>query len=177
MPLRASTRNGRTLHWAATSISLQRMGKITRGLWATIYSRMCGSVLTWWNHRSVWLNPRFLPFLTSLRYTTDTAISLTTSCRIQTSATMACLLITPFRQTPVPLCLVSIYRFLYSVVDPFPSLGWSLFVAAMTTNKGLSSGLIWRVFNTTGSSKSTTNPAFAVYYDSANGTPLQGVGR
>ena len=49
--LRHSTSNGRALDWAATSISLRRMGKLTRGLWGTIYSRMCGWALSWWNSR------------------------------------------------------------------------------------------------------------------------------
>jgi hypothetical protein len=46
----------------------------------------------------------------------------------------------------------------------------------MTSNQGLLSELIFKVFNGTIASKAT-NPAFAVYYDAANGTPLQGVGR
>jgi hypothetical protein len=51
-----------------------------------------------------------------------------------------------------------------------------MFVAAMTTNQGLRSELISKVFNGTLTSKAT-NPAFAVYYDTTNGNPLQGVAR
>jgi hypothetical protein len=51
-----------------------------------------------------------------------------------------------------------------------------MFVAAMTTNQGLRSALILKVLNGT-SVQDTNYPAFAVYYDTANGTPLQGVGR
>ena len=41
--LQVSISSGRELHWPATSISLQRMGKATtRGLWVTICSRMYG---------------------------------------------------------------------------------------------------------------------------------------
>jgi hypothetical protein len=61
------------------------------------------------------------------------------------------------------------------------SLGWSLFVAAMTTNEALRSALIANVYNETVIAwrlfKFESNPAFAVYYDSASGTPLQGVYR
>ena len=57
-----------------------------------------------------------------------------------------------------------------------PSLGWSLFVAAMTPNTGLRSGLVSKVYNGTSVSRAT-NPAFAVYYNTTNGTPLQGVNR
>ena len=67
-------------------------------------------------------------------------------------------------------------RFLYPVADPFPSLGWSLFVAAMTTNPDLRSELISKVVNGTNTTRAT-NPAFALSYDSANGSPLQGVSR
>ena len=57
-----------------------------------------------------------------------------------------------------------------------PSLGWSLFVAAMTPNPGLRSGLVSKVYMGTVVSRNT-NPAFAVYYNTTNGTPLQGVNR
>jgi len=56
---------------------------------------------------------------------------------------------------------------------------WSLFVAAMTTNQGLRSKLIYNVHNgmlqgTLLGSKHIP-PAFAISYDTANGTALQGV--
>ncbi len=48
-------------------------------------------------------------------------------------------------------------------------------MAAMTSNQGLCSELISRVLNGTIVSREKTDPAFAVYYDSAKATPLQGV--
>ncbi|KAF8491815.1 hypothetical protein F5888DRAFT_1619594 [Russula emetica] len=55
-------------------------------------------------------------------------------------------------------------------------IGWSLFVAAMTNDEPLRSELIVRVSDR---SSNTSIPAsvFSVYYDSANGTSLQGVAR
>ena len=54
-------------------------------------------------------------------------------------------------------------------------IGWSLFTAAMTTNNpGLRSELISRVFHR---ASSTTPGVFPVYYDSSNGTSLQGIAR
>jgi hypothetical protein len=67
-------------------------------------------------------------------------------------------------------------RLLYSVADSVPSLGWTLFVAAMTSNQGLCSELIYKVVNATITSKAS-DPAFAVYYDAASAAPLQGVVR
>jgi len=118
-------------------------------------------------------------FLTSLigftgRYMMGIAVSSTTSCRIQTSAILACLLITSV-QTPMSPCLVCILcQFQVLLADPV--LGWSLFVAAaMTSNLGLFSELILRVVNVMTSSEVKNDSAFAVYYDSAKATPLQGV--
>jgi hypothetical protein len=66
-------------------------------------------------------------------------------------------------------------RFLYAVADSVPTLGWSLFVVAMTSNPTLRSELISNVL--TGATPMATDPAFALYYDTANGTALQGVSR
>jgi hypothetical protein len=52
-----------------------------------------------------------------------------------------------------------------------------LFVAAMTKNQGLRSALIVNVYNGTIADGAATDPAFAVYIDSVNGSPLQGVSR
>ena len=59
--------------------------------------------------------------------------------------------------------------------DPQAVLGWSLFVAAMTTNQGLRSGLISRVSNR--ASSTNTSGVFPVYYNSGDGTTEQGVAR
>jgi hypothetical protein len=103
----------------------------------------------------------------------DIAVSSTTSCRLQTSAPLACLLITSV-QTPISPCLVGIlYKFQVLLADSDPVLGWSLFVAAaMTSNLGLLSELILRVLNGTAFVAGKTT---VVYYDSAKATPLQGV--
>jgi len=56
-----------------------------------------------------------------------------------------------------------------------PVLVWSMFVAGLTTNQGLRSELIGRVYNRMGA---TALPGvFPVYYDSVNGTALQGAAR
>ena len=47
----------------------------------------------------------------------------------------------------------------------------------MISNQGVSSELILKVGNGTDGTRSTTSPAFAVYYDAVKGTPVQGVGR
>jgi hypothetical protein len=46
----------------------------------------------------------------------------------------------------------------------------------MTSNQGLLSELIFKVYNGTIGFENN-NPAFAVHNDAATGTPLQGVGR
>jgi hypothetical protein len=56
-----------------------------------------------------------------------------------------------------------------------PVLGWSSFVAAMTTNQGLRSELIERVYKRMATD--TIPGVFPVYYDSVNGTSLQGMAR
>jgi len=53
-------------------------------------------------------------------------------------------------------------------------IGWSLFAAAMTTNPGLRSELILRVYNRV---TSAIPGVFPVYYDSSNGTSLHGIAR
>lgn len=65
------------------------------------------------------------------------------------------------------------YNFQVLLVDPVS--GWSLFAAAMTSNQGLLSDLISRVH--TRASTSTIPGLFPVYYDSGNGTSLQGTAR
>ena len=51
-----------------------------------------------------------------------------------------------------------------------------MFAAAMTANTALRLALISKVFNGSRAA-GPTNPAFAVYYDTADGTPLRGVAR
>jgi len=53
-------------------------------------------------------------------------------------------------------------------------MGWNLFVAAMTKNPGLRSGLILRVYG-----RVTFNipGVFPVYYDTGVATSLQGIAR
>ena len=52
-----------------------------------------------------------------------------------------------------------------------------MFIAAMTKNQGLRSALIANVYYGTISAVTATDPAFAVYIDSVDGSPLQGVSR
>ena len=63
----------------------------------------------------------------------------------------------------------------FQVLSSDPILGWSLFVAAMTTNQGLRSELISRVSNR--ASSTNTSGIFPVYYSSGDGTTVQGVAR
>jgi hypothetical protein len=74
------------------------------------------------------------------------------------------------------LCLVGIRIILLFIYLADLVIGWSLFVAAMTNDEPLRSELIARVSDR---SSNTSIPAsvFSVYYDSANGTSLQGVAR
>ena len=118
------------------------------------------------------MDPRFLPSLISFRYTLGIPISFTPSCRIQTSANMACLLIT---QTQMSLFLVGI-RITFKFLLADLVIGWCLFVVAITNDERLRSELTAKVSDR---SSDTTIPAnvFPVYYDSANGTSLQGVAR
>lgn len=53
--------------------------------------------------------------------------------------------------------------------------GWSFFTAAMTPNQALRSALISKVYHRT--LYPNLPGAFPVYYDSADGTTLQGVAR
>jgi hypothetical protein len=59
------------------------------------------------------------------------------------------------------------------LVDPVS--GWNLFAAAMTSIQGLRSDLISRVH--TRASTSNIAGVFPLYYDSSNGTSLQGIAR
>jgi len=56
-----------------------------------------------------------------------------------------------------------------------PALGWSLFAAAMTSNQGLRSDLISRVFNRL--NNRTISGVFPVYYDASQGLSVLGVAR
>jgi hypothetical protein len=79
--------------------------------------------------------------------------------------------------TDTSVAASSRYLYDYYILSLIPlSLGWSLFVAAMTPNQGLRSALISSVFNETILSPAGQS-TFAVYYDTANGTPLQGAYR
>ena len=53
-------------------------------------------------------------------------------------------------------------------------IGWSVVAAAMTTNVGLRSELILRVYHR---ASSFIPGVFPVYYDSVNGTSLHGIAR
>ena len=53
--------------------------------------------------------------------------------------------------------------------------GWSLFAAAMTSNQGLRSDLITKVFNRV--NNRTIPGVFPAYYDSSQGSAVQGVAR
>jgi hypothetical protein len=102
-----------------------------------------------------------------------------------------------FPQTQVSPRLVGIFN---NSETLFPDLrlviGWSIFVAAMTPNLGLQSELILRVYSSsfTGNYSNTsfsvnhsntsfsanysnTSWVFPVYYDSGNGTAIQGIAR
>jgi hypothetical protein len=72
------------------------------------------------------------------------------------------------------LFLVSIlYKF--QVLSADPVSGWNLFAAAMTSNQGLRSELITKVFNR--ANNRTIPGVFPVYYGSSLGQALQGVAR
>jgi hypothetical protein len=66
------------------------------------------------------------------------------------------------------------YLYISEIVLPDLVIGWSLFAAAMTTNPGLRSQLILRVYNRV---TSTIPGVFPVFYNSVNGTSLQGMAR
>ena len=66
-----------------------------------------------------------------------------------------------------------LYKLQILLADPVP--GWSLFAAAMTSNQGLRSDLITKVFNR--ANNHTIPVVFPVYYDSSLGSALQGVAR
>jgi hypothetical protein len=54
-------------------------------------------------------------------------------------------------------------------------LGWSLFAAAMTSNQGLRSDLIMKVFNR--ANNRSIPGVFPVYYDSGSGASQKGMAR
>jgi len=66
-----------------------------------------------------------------------------------------------------------LYEFQVPLADSVS--GWSLFAAAMTSNQGLRSDLISKVFNR--ANNRTIPGVFPVYYDSSQGPALQGVAR
>ena len=66
-----------------------------------------------------------------------------------------------------------LYKFQVLLADRVS--GWSLFAAAMTSNQGLRSDLITKVFNR--ANNRTIPGLFPVYYDSRLGPPLYGVAR
>jgi len=66
-----------------------------------------------------------------------------------------------------------LYKFHVLFADPVS--GWSLFAAAMTSDQGLRSDLITRVFNRV--NNRAILGAFPVYYDSILGSAVQGMAR
>jgi hypothetical protein len=81
-----------------------------------------------------------------------------------------------FPQTQVSPRLVGISNNSETLLPDRLVIGWSIFVAAMTTNSGLQSELILRVYNATFVDLNTSW-VFPVYYDSSDGTALQGIAR
>ena len=143
----------------------------------SIYLRMCGWAPTWWNRRSVSVVTSFLTSLISfiVRYITGIAISSTTWFWLPTLATLACRLITFLLRTQTSLCLVGTFIISDFLVWSGLILAWSLFVAAMTTNQDLRSKLISGVHKR--ASASTIPGIFPSYYNSVDGSALQGVAR
>ena len=76
--------------------------------------------------------------------------------------------------TDINVTVSSWYFYTFEILLPDLVIGWSLFAAAMTPNPGLRSQLILRVYNRV---TSTIPGVFPVYYDSGNGTSLQGIAR
>ena len=76
--------------------------------------------------------------------------------------------------TDTNVTVSSWYFYNSEILLPDLVIGWSLYVAAMTSNPGLRSQLILRVYNRVTSS---IPGVFPVYYDSGNGTSLQGIAR
>jgi hypothetical protein len=76
--------------------------------------------------------------------------------------------------TDTSVTVSSWYFYDSEILLPDLVIGWSLFAAAMTRNPGLRSELILRVYNRVTSS---IPGVFPVYYDSDNGTSLQGIAR
>ncbi|KAI0278709.1 hypothetical protein BGY98DRAFT_933632 [Russula aff. rugulosa BPL654] len=67
------------------------------------------------------------------------------------------------------------YFYNSKILLPDLVISWSLFAAAMTTNSGLRSERISRVYNLE-STNLNISYVFPVYYDSSNGTALKGIG-
>ena len=76
--------------------------------------------------------------------------------------------------TDTNVTVSSWYFYNSNILLPNLVLGWSLFAAAMTTNPGLRSQLILRVYNRV---TSVIPGVFPVYYDSDTGTSIQGIAR
>lgn len=108
----------------------------------------------------------------NFRSTTHIAVSLKISRR-HPSVNLACLLIISF-QTQLPQHLVGLFSNVHVLlVDTL--LGWNLFVAAMTPDKSLRSGLINNVHNR--ASYNTTAGVFPLNYATSDGAAISGQAR
>ena len=108
----------------------------------------------------------------NFRSTTDIAVSFKISRRYP-SVTLACLLIISFR-TPLSQYLVGLFSDVHVLLVDI-LLGWNLFVAAMTTNRNLSSSLINNVHKR--ASYNTTAGVFPLNYATSDGATISGQAR